>query len=251
MKKMEGNMKITKKRVFLSILIIFLCVIAYGTFWFLSSNAPDELALSSLKGSATVDVIDTKDYIYFSPKTVSSKGIIFYPGAKVEPEAYSVLGLNLAEKGIPFVVVKMPINFAIFDINKAEKIKDDIPYDSSWFIGGHSLGGSMAAKYLYDHPEVFSGIIFFASYPAGASNDLSKFPIKALSIRGSVDALVTREKVEDKSPYLPNSTQYVTIEGGNHSQFGNYGHQKGDNEALISSEEQMNQIIDAVVKFMK
>lgn len=244
-------MKITKKRIGLFIALILLVILAYGTFWFLSSYGPDAEAELSLKGSSSVEVMNTKDYIYFSPKIETSKGILFYPGAKVEPEAYSVLGLTLAENGIPFVVVKMPINFAIFDIKKAEKIKDDIPYDNTWYIGGHSLGGSMAAKYLYDHPESFSGIIFFASYPAGASNDLSNLPIKALSIRGSVDALVTREKVEAKAPYLPSNTEYVTIEGGNHSQFGSYGHQKGDNEALISKEEQMKQIIDAITKFMK
>lgn len=244
-------MKIKKKRLLIILSIILLCVIAYGAFWLLSSYGPDTQAELSLKGSDHVDVINTKDYIYFKPQLANNNGIVFYPGAKVDPEAYSVLGLRLAEQGIPFVVVKMPINFAVFDINKADKIKKDIPFDNTWYIGGHSLGGSMAAKYLYDHPNAFSGIIFFASYPAGKSNDLSSGPIRALSIKGSVDALVTREKVEDKVPYLPSDTQYVSIEGGNHSQFGNYGHQKGDNEALISKEAQMNQIVDAVVTFIK
>ena len=33
------------------------------------------------------------------------------------------------------------------------------------------------------------------------------------------------------------------MEGGNHSQFGNYGEQKGDGKATISAEEQQRQTV--------
>ena len=108
----------------------------------------------------------------------------------------------------------------------------------------------MAAKVAYVHPDAFNALILFASYPAGKSNDLSTSMLKVLSISGSLDAFVTKEKIEAKKPFLPLQTIYYDIQGGNHSQFGNYGLQKGDNQATTASEVQMDQIVEAVIAFM-
>ncbi|MDW7658981.1 MAG: alpha/beta hydrolase [Bacillota bacterium] len=41
----------------------------------------------------------------------------------------------------------------------------------------------------------------------------------------------------------------VLIAGGNHAQFGNYGKQRGDPDASISSEEQQNIAVEAIKNF--
>lgn len=237
----------TKKRVLITILSVLLIAIIGMGVWFTNSYSPDEQALEALKGTSDVTVTNTNDYIFFNPETAESKGIVFYPGAKVEPEAYSVLALEIAKHHIPVVIVKMPLNFAIFDVNKADDIKSELAINPDWVLMGHSLGGSMAAKYLYDHPESFSGIIFLASYSA---SDLSQMDIDVLSIWGTKDAFVTQEKIESTKIKLPSNSIVQSIEGGNHSQFGNYGFQKGDNEAEIDRSEQRAIIVDEIVTFI-
>ena len=43
----------------------------------------------------------------------------------------------------------------------------------------------------------------------------------------------------------------IKITGGNHSQFGWYGDQGGDNAATISREEQQNQIFNATLQLLE
>jgi len=43
----------------------------------------------------------------------------------------------------------------------------------------------------------------------------------------------------------------MTIEGGNHAQFGSYGPQPGDNEATISAQEQLDQTVEAIALLMR
>jgi len=232
-------------------LLIVMSAIVYGGIWFMASYEPDMLSLIAMQTNDKVTVDVTDDYIAFTPLSGASKpGLFYYPGAKVEPEAYAVIAQRLAEAGIPVIIVKMPFNFAVFDADKAMALKSTLGIADTWVIGGHSLGGSMAAKVVYEHPTAFKALILFASYPAGKSNDLSASPLKVLSISGSKDAFVTQVKIDEKKPFLPNETIYNAIEGGNHSQFGNYGFQKGDNEATITSEAQMDLILELVMAFM-
>lgn len=238
----------------------------------MESYEPDTFSLIAMQSTDKVIVDATDDYIAFLPvgnATHADKsnaivqpakpiegtemilypepGLIFYPGAKVEPEAYAVMAHRLAEAGIPVIIAKMPFNFAVFDADKAMTLKQTLGISETWTIGGHSLGGSMAAKVAYENPDAFEALILFASYPG---IDLSSSDLNVLSISGSLDAIVTKSKLDGKKPFLPLQTTYLEIEGGNHAQFGNYGHQKGDNQASITTEAQMDQIVDAVISFM-
>ncbi len=49
--------------------------------------------------------------------------------------------------------------------------------------------------------------------------------------------------------YLPNTTEYHTIQGGNHSQFGSYGFQKGDKASNISAKEQLDETIQLLLNW--
>jgi pimeloyl-ACP methyl ester carboxylesterase len=72
-----------------------------------------------------------------------------------------------------------------------------------------------------------------------------------LLIYGTQDGLFSLEMVEDARALLPEDTIYVAIDGGNHSQFGSYGLQTGDNTATISPLEQWTQTVAVTVEFMK
>jgi hypothetical protein len=70
-------------------------------------------------------------------------------------------------------------------------------------------------------------------------------------IYASNDGLASAEEVESNAIYLPEDTNWVLIEGGNHSQFGYYGEQLGDNSASITREEQQKLTVNAILDVLK
>jgi len=134
-------------------------------------------------------------------------------------------------------------------VNRAESVINKYEEITDWVIGGHSLGGAMAARYTYNNPQKLSGLILLASYPA-QNNDLSDMDIRVLSIYGSSDGITSQEKINNSKENLPDDTEWVEIKGGNHSQFGWYGFQDGDDEAQISREKQQSIIVDAITNFL-
>lgn len=245
---MAKNNTLNKIFIFLGVLVS--CTLIYGGFWFLESYSPDDAAIKALESNERVTVIQADDYILFQPNAQGSDilGLMYYPGAKVDFKAYAVMANRLASEGVPVVLVRMPFNFAFFDIDRALMIIESLDLQISWAIGGHSLGGAMASELIYKYPEQFSALILFASY---SNKDLSNADLKIMSIWGTKDAFVTEEKINEKKYLLPANTIYAKIEGGNHSQFGNYGFQKGDQHAMLSSDMQINQIVEYVLSILK
>ena len=183
----------------------------------------------------------------FLPTLPADTGFIFYPGGLVDPAAYAPLMKQLSDEGIMSVITPMPLDLAIFGVNKADDVIAAYPEIKHWIIGGHSLGGSMAAEYVKGHPSAVEGMAFMAAYPADSTN-LSTLPIKVVSIHGSNDGLATDAKIQNSLKNLPADTKAVLIEGGNHAQYGNYGPQAGDGQATISREEQQRQAVAATLE---
>jgi dienelactone hydrolase len=184
----------------------------------------------------------------FQPTQPADTGFIFYPGGLVDPAAYAPLMKQLSDRGIMTVIVPMPLDLAVFGVNKANDVIAAYPEIKNWIIGGHSLGGSMAAEFVKGNPAAVQGLAFLASYPADSTN-LSALPIKATSIYGTHDG-VARDVFKDSLARLPAGTPLVIIDGGNHAQFGNYGPQAGDGVATISREEQQRQTVTAVTELV-
>jgi hypothetical protein len=192
-----------------------------------------------LEDSETVDVEENSSTITFTPlDSTATTGFIFYPCAKVEAKAYAPLMRQLAEDNIYTVIVKMPFNLAMFGINKASDVLSSTEGISSWYIGGHSLGGAMCANYLANNVDKYDGLVLLASY---STQNLSSSGLKVASIVGTNDQVVNRSNLEKYKSNLPEDTKFVDIEGGNHGQFASYGHQSGDGEATISTLEQIAQ----------
>ncbi len=183
-------------------------------------------------------------YVAFGDPT-SKAGLVFYPGAKVEYTAYAPLMRDLAERGYLAVVVEMPFNFAFFNVNAADEVRAAYPQVSSWWVGGHSLGGSMAAQYAADHADdgALAGLVLLGAY---AASDLSATDLGALVVYGSEDRVLNRDKLADSEALMPKGALTVEIPGGNHTGFGAYGPQSGDGTASIDPAEQQEQTADAV-----
>lgn len=215
--------------------------------WANDSYKPQELAKEALISDNTVEVKIDK-FISFTPKNIeATKGFIFYPGAKVDPESYAPLCRKIAEQGYEVVIVNMPMNLAILSYNRGEKVINEYSNIKKWVVGGHSLGGTMAAKFASENTAV-DGVVLLSSYPIG--DELKNMGKEVLSIWGSKDGIVNFENLIKSKEKLPEDTTYVEIEGANHSQFGDYGDQKGDDSPIINREEQIDIAAKNIINFI-
>lgn len=206
----------------------------------------DDIAVDAYIENSQVQMVEIERGVTaFLPKSPKA-GFIFYPGGKVEVDSYYPLLCALAKNDILAVSVKMPFNLAVFDINAAKGIKDHFPEITSWYIGGHSLGGSMSASFLDKNREDFDGLILLGSY---STVDFSDTSLSVLSIYGENDMIMNREKYEKYKPNLPDLKEHI-IKGGNHAGFGMYGPQKGDGTLDISKEAQIKETADIISAFI-
>ena len=175
---------------------------------------------------------------------------IFYPGGKVEHTAYEPLMKACAEKGIMCILIEMPFNLAVFNINAADihtELRAAHPEITSWYIGGHSLGGSMAGEYLVDNYNDFDGLILLGSY---ITSDLSHTELNVISIYGSEDTVLSKTSYDAFIFNLPKDYTEIVINGGCHSYFGMYGAQEGDGTPTITNIDQIKITADEIEKVL-
>ncbi len=234
-----------------AVVVTLLVVIVVGGLLFVSARTagPMPEAEAALQSDAQV-AVERDDWLVFRPLDREPQtGFIFYPGGFVDPAAYAPPARALAEQGYLVVIPPMPLNLAVLAPNEASSIIAAYPAIQNWVIGGHSLGGAMAAQYADQNPDAVDGLALWAAFPA-SGNDLSEQNLSVASIYGTLDGLATPAEVRAAQPQLPAATGWVAIEGGNHAQFGWYGPQQGDNEATISRVEQQTQAIAATAALL-
>lgn len=229
--------------------LLLLCL--GGSFFYvnnLSANPTPE-GLAGLESTASVTVTQDPWLIFEPTQTPPTTGFIFYPGGLVDEAAYAPLAHEIASHGFLVVIVPMPFDLAVFSPNQAQEVIIAYPQIKTWAIGGHSLGGAMAAQFTDENPEQIAGLVLWASYPAEASS-LSDRTLPVTAIFGSEDGLLSAGDRDYARQVLPANSQVILIEGGNHAQFGWYGLQEGDNPATISSQVQQEQTISATLRLL-
>jgi pimeloyl-ACP methyl ester carboxylesterase len=217
----------------------------------------------------TIDYIETPDHLYLSSGNVQdSVGFMFLPGGLVDPHAYLTLMQKVAGDSIPVVIPKFSANLGILELSKYRSLMNQYPDIGTWYIGGHSLGGIVALSAVSSDPDRFKGLILLGVYPS-ESFAIPDWDEHVLSIYAENDQLSTVEEIENGVSLLPPAnfitdvetfdtldsatpnTVYYFIQGGNHSQFGDYGPQEGDGIALITREEQHQQVHEAIIAFIR
>lgn len=249
MKESSHFMKKYKRKILGGLVLLLVILAAFFTWYVNDDYDASARALAALNTTEQVEVIEGNPIRFLPQKEqASTTGIIFYPGGKVEEEAYAPMMQALAEEGYSVFLADMPFGLAVLDINAAEDIITDNSGISKWYIMGHSLGGSMAAIFAEGNLNSLAGLILLAAY---STADLSQKDLPVLSILASEDQVLDSAQVEENRLLLPDDAVEAIIEGGNHAQFGSYGPQDGDGEASISEIEQQQAVIDAVLTFIE
>jgi len=236
--------------ILVGVLAIIMVAVVGFVVWAQDAHPPESEALAALNESRAIE-IETEPWLTFYPTSLEkpvTTGLILYPGARVDPRAYAPLARLIALRGYRVVIVPMPLNMAFFAPRRADEVIAAYPEIQTWAVGGHSLGGAMSALYV-DRvaPDSVAGLVLWAAYPA-RQNDLSGAEgLTALSIYATRDGLMTEEEFEASRALLPPNTRWVTIEGGNHAQFGAYGPQQNDQPATISQISQQGMVVEATV----
>ena len=242
---MAHDKRRTARRVLAAIALV-VALLAGSFLWYVGDYYhADAVAQEALLGTDDVEVTTMDDgSVAFVPQD-PRLGLVFYPGGKVEPEAYAPLLLECAEQGVLCVLLQPAFNLAILDTDAADGVTGQFPEVDEWYLGGHSLGGVVASGYLADHLDEYEGVVLLAAYPM---DDLSDTSEQALCIVGTNDGVLNDERYEAARDQLPKDAREVVIDGGNHAQFGSYGEQDGDGEATISPEEQWEQTAEAIAE---
>ena len=237
-----------RKKV-IGVLLVLVLALGVGGFVYINDYYHADEEAMAVMGSAETDevIVSQKDGMaVFLPRGGSDTGIIFYPGGKVEYSAYAPLLYRCAEMGITCVLVEMPGNLAVLDINAADGIQERYTHVNEWYLAGHSLGGAMASSYLASHAEAYEGMILLGAY---ATEPLQHE--RVLSIYGSEDRVLNMEKYEEGRANLPADYTELIIDGGCHAYFGAYGAQEGDGVPTITAETQWDITAQAIAQFVK
>ncbi len=245
-KEVNKNKKILKRLI--ATIIVFALLFGACAYYVNDYYRADLGAISAFSSVKEVkrETLDDETII-FKPEKVKA-GFIFYPGGKVEYTAYIPLMEELAKKDIMCVLLKMPFNLAVLDVNGAEGLKEMFPETENWYLGGHSLGGSMAASYLSENVSEYDGLVLLGSY---STADLSKENVSVLSVFGSEDKVMNKEKYDENKINLPNNFSEEIIDGGCHAYFGMYGEQEGDGTPTVTNEEQIQKTAEIINDFIR
>lgn len=230
------------KKILLAI-FIGIVVVAVGGLGYLKSQTYSPATAAQ----QTADKAEqAKDWLYFPSKDTSKPMVLFYPGALVAPESYSVWAKELANAGYPVYILKMPLDLAVLAPDRGGKILEK-QSDRPYVIGGHSLGGVMASRFAANHSKNLSGVFFLASYP-DEKGSLADKSLPVLSLTGENDHVLNHDAYEKAKDDLPKNTDYQEIAGGNHGGFGDYGQQKGDGKSEITN--QNEQVAKRVITWL-
>ncbi|HEX6060034.1 MAG TPA: alpha/beta family hydrolase, partial [Gemmatimonadaceae bacterium] len=183
-------------------------------------------------------------------------GLLFFPGALVDPVAYAPLARTVAEAGFDVVILELPRRGAFGGANdpalhaRARALLGDAAAPDRWVVGGHSRGGVVASQLAAERPAGLGGLVLVGTtHPRDV--DLSDVVVPVTKVVGTRDGLARPAGVEANRHLLPGATRWVWIEGANHSQFGWYGFQPGDRFATISAERQRALTTDAIIETLR
>jgi len=245
------------KRLLSTVGILALIALGFGLGVFFMLTRTEPLVLNQ---DAVVSYVPSEDltislkedagrYLDIRPTNQAiSTLFIFYPGGLVRPQAYQWLGVALAPLGVQTLIPEMPLDLAVLSANRAGNLLE-LYSANTVVVGGHSLGGAMAARYALNHADDLDALVLMGAFSA-ESDDLSSLDLETLVLAAENDGLASLSEVRAGMPRLPNA-QLVEIPGSVHSFFGRYGPQKNDGVPTVTRNQAEDDISTVLRAFIE
>lgn len=238
----------TGRTVLALALAVPVIVIAAFLLWAANPLGPDISALDALRSDTRVHVEETAEGWEFRPVKPAiepTTAFVFYPGGRVDARSYARLCRRVAENGRLVILLRVPLSLAVFAPDQADRVLSGYPSIANWVVGGHSLGGAMAAQFAGKREAKVAGLVLLASYPPDSVSLRSeRFPVA--SVYGSEEGIARSPGLARSRDRLPADTLWQVIDGANHAQFGDYGPQPGDAPATIPAADQQSAAAAAI-----
>ncbi|MDO5446126.1 MAG: alpha/beta fold hydrolase [Eubacteriales bacterium] len=229
--------------------VVLLSAVIVGMCLFNERPAVQSVEAYQTAYSDTIIHVEEDGSVEILPRTAEdcNTGIIFYVGAQIRPSAYIPLLARLAEQGYSCYIPNLTFNMAALEPKAAEQIIRDHAKTEAWYLAGHSMGGLTASGFADDHPDMVSGLILLAAY---TNRDMSSAEIPVLSIFGDTDGVMNKTLYEKRKIWNPADFEEYILAGANHAQYGDYGEQHRDNDAVISADEQQDQTAKIILDWL-
>ena len=237
-----------KKIVSLVLAVILMLSLSVG------ASARTASAKTAAKTYA-VEVIDYNtrypfDAVIYKPKGVEPKiGMVFYAGQPVDYREYGTLLKRIAAAGYLVISPEFPLDTAVLNIPAGREYMKFFPEVKEWFLAGHSHGGGTVMAEASLKPDLYQGLILLdgTAFVAALPDD---YPVLTFHATEDLAVNLVQHKIQLAEIANCNVTD-VTIKGGNHAQFGDYGTQFNDGKAKISKKKQLDITLKHIMKFMK
>jgi predicted esterase len=239
------------KRMALNVLYVSLGVLM-GLAW---GVRPRETTLGidpipAVNADASVTVtLEENAVIVARPAQPNGTLFVYYPGGRVPAQSYEFMARALAGRGVTVAIPVMPLELAVLGANRASEVRANLEKNGlnvkRFVIGGHSLGGAMAARFASSH--AVDGLVLMGAYSV---DDLSAKSFAVLNLAAEHDGVAQIQSVRDGLSKLPSGTELVVIPGGVHSFFGRYGAQNGDGSPTTTRETFERELIRRLEAFL-
>ncbi|RKS06166.1 alpha/beta hydrolase family protein [Nocardiopsis sp. Huas11] len=254
MSRGPGRRRVVVAIVAVGVALLVLAAVGAGV-WVLTPYRAEAEPLAQADALPGVRVAIGDDAVVLEPEgAASGTGVVFYPGARVEAEAYAASWSPVVEAaGTTVVIPRMPLHLAVLDPDRADTaVADHGEGVERWYLGGHSLGGAMAASHAGGDPEFpLAGVVLWGAYATEGAELSGRSDLRVLSVTGSEDGLSDPATIDANRGHLPQDAATVEIDGMNHAQFGSYGEQSGDGTARIDDSAARHALAETVTDFLE
>lgn len=240
------------RRALLVVGVVLLLALIGVVVWAGTPRPLEEDRFEAVIDDPAIDVEQGAGYLRLTPADAEPDlGVVFYPGARVPPGAYAATWAEVLRRtDVTVAIPSMTLNLAALSPDRADEVIAAEEGIDRWWVGGHSLGGTMAASYASDEPDV-EGLLLWASFPTEGSGVAAREDLLGASIAGSRDGLSTLEEITERADLLPEGVPIEVIEGMNHAQFGAYGEQPRDGEPTLTDEEATEALAEVTVEALE
>jgi predicted esterase len=251
-------MAINRRRVWKIIRIVWVSLGVASVFAMAFGMTTSGIPQGTFASDDRVEIVRGSESIDFRPRPddPAQRGLIFFPGGLVAAEAYGPMARKLAEQGHPVSIVRLPFRTAptpAYQEMAFETARETMAASPhAWVIGGHSRGAMLATRFAYTQRGPMAGLALVGTtHPREI--DLSGLSpctpvLKVAATRDGVARESESAKFRDK---LPPHTRFVSIDGGNHTQFGYYRYQLLDRRPSIDRETQQRQLVEALLAVLR